>query len=199
MTGKRTFPADDTSFNVEAIVMGFMGVDGKFVPVSAANPLPNAADGGTSAVTLADGANVAQGALADAAVAAGASGSVNAHLRSISRDVVAPTPLYPASTSVSSAAYESSHVLSAAPAKLHSLTGYNAGVGQFYQLHDAAALPAEAAVPKITFYVPAASSFSLDYGLRGRSFATGIVICNSSTGPTKTIGAADSWFDAQVV
>jgi hypothetical protein len=44
--------------------------------------------GGGGAVTVADGADVAQGAIADAAVTAGATGTVNAHLRSISRDVM---------------------------------------------------------------------------------------------------------------
>lgn len=39
--------------------------------------------------TLLDGANVTQGAVADAAVVAGASGSISAKLRSISRDLVA--------------------------------------------------------------------------------------------------------------
>ncbi len=44
---------------------------------------------GGGAVTTADGANVTQGAIADAAVAAGAAGTLSAKLRSISRDLVA--------------------------------------------------------------------------------------------------------------
>lgn len=44
--------------------------------------------GGGGAVTVADAADVTQGAIADAAVTAGATGTVNAHLRSISRDVM---------------------------------------------------------------------------------------------------------------
>lgn len=43
--------------------------------------------GGGGAVTVADAADVTQGAIADAAVTAGASGTVNAHLRAISRDI----------------------------------------------------------------------------------------------------------------
>jgi hypothetical protein len=44
--------------------------------------------GGGGAVTVADGADVTQGAIADAAVASNAAGTVNAHLRAISRDVM---------------------------------------------------------------------------------------------------------------
>lgn len=43
--------------------------------------------GGGVAGTTADGADVTQGAIADAAVAAGASGTVSAKLRAISRDI----------------------------------------------------------------------------------------------------------------
>lgn len=42
--------------------------------------------GGGGAVTIADGADVAEGAVADAVVAAGAAGTVSAKLRAISRD-----------------------------------------------------------------------------------------------------------------
>ncbi len=44
--------------------------------------------GGGGAVTVADGADVTKGAIADAAVTAGATGSLSAKLRSISRDVM---------------------------------------------------------------------------------------------------------------
>lgn len=43
--------------------------------------------GGGGAVTIADGADVTQGAIADAAVAAGASGTISAKLRRISTDI----------------------------------------------------------------------------------------------------------------
>lgn len=94
-------------------------------------------------------------------------------------------------------AYAASLVVKAAPGVLYGLTGYNSKASaQFIQVHDAAALPSDAAVPKITFTVAASSNFSIDFG-RGRKFDTGIVVCNSSTGPTKTIGSADIWVDAQ--
>lgn len=95
-------------------------------------------------------------------------------------------------------AYVASLVIKSTPGYLHGLTGYNAKTStQFIQLHDGATLPADTAVPKVVFSVPASSSFSLDYGPEPRYFSTGIVVCNSSTGPTKTIGSADCWFDAQ--
>lgn len=95
-------------------------------------------------------------------------------------------------------AYAASLVIAANPAKLHKLTGYNSGAAQFIQLHDAASLPADTAVPKVVIAVAATSNFEIDYSEFGRLFSTGIVVCNSSTGPTKTIGAANCWFDAQV-
>lgn len=96
-------------------------------------------------------------------------------------------------------AYATSLVVKAAAGILYGVTGYNSkGTPQFLQIHDAAALPADTAVPKIVISVPASSSFALEFGM-GRGFANGIVICNSSTGPTKTIGAADIWVDAQYI
>jgi len=103
-------------------------------------------------------------------------------------------------TNVKTVAYAASLVISAAPATLYGLTGYNSkNTGQFIQLFNLTALPADATVPSVVLWVDALSSFSLDFGVNGRYFSTGIVLSNSSTGPTKTIGAADLWIDAQVL
>jgi hypothetical protein len=98
----------------------------------------------------------------------------------------------------SSAAYETSRVVKAVAGALFGLSGYNSKASaQFIQIHDAAALPAEGTVPVAILTAAASSNFSIDFGVYGRTFTNGIVICNSSTGPTKTVGSADIWVDAQ--
>lgn len=103
-----------------------------------------------------------------------------------------------AASNATSIVYETSRVAKATPGVFYGLSGYNSkGSAQFIQLHNAASLPADTAVPVLMFTVPATSNFAIDFGPRGRSFSVGIVVCNSSTGPTKTIGSADCWFDLQ--
>lgn len=96
-------------------------------------------------------------------------------------------------------AYVASMVAASNKAKLFGLVGYNSkGSDQFLQIHDAASLPADGAIPKIVFKIRSGDNFSLDYDALGRVFNTGIVICNSSTANTLTIGSADIWLDVQV-
>lgn len=103
-------------------------------------------------------------------------------------------------TNIDSAAYENSHIIKAAPGNLLSLYGYSSLAGaQFIQVFDAIAVPADTAVPKLLFGLAAAGNFNFPLPIYGRAFTTGIVVCNSTTGPTKTIGAANCWFDAEFI
>lgn len=103
-----------------------------------------------------------------------------------------------APTNATQAAAATSLVIKATPGTLFGLSGYNAKASaQFIQLHDAAALPADTAVPVFAMTVPAGSNFSVDFGAFGMYFTTGIVVSNSSTVATKTIGSADCSFFAR--
>lgn len=97
-------------------------------------------------------------------------------------------------------AYAASLIIADRESTLYGLSGYNSKASaQFIQLHDSATLPADTAIPVMVLSVAASSNFSIDFGIHGRPFNNGIVVCNSSTGPTKTIGSADCFFDAQVI
>lgn len=96
-------------------------------------------------------------------------------------------------------ALAASLVVKATSGTLYGLTGHSSRSSeQFIQIHDAVSLPADTAVPVVVFRVPATSSFSLNYDA-GREMQNGIVICNSSTAATKTIGSADCWFDVEYI
>lgn len=93
--------------------------------------------------------------------------------------------------------YAASLVVKTGPGILYGFTVYSSKAGaQFIQVFDAASLPAEGAIPATVFTVATTSNLGVNW-LPGRTFLTGCVICNSSTGPTKTIGSADCWFDVQ--
>jgi hypothetical protein len=96
-------------------------------------------------------------------------------------------------------AYAASIVVKSGPGKLYGFTVYNSGAAQFVLLFDTSGVPAEGSIPCAIFAVAATSTLMVGFGDVGRAFDTGIVLCNSSTGPTKTIGAADCFFDAQFI
>lgn len=93
------------------------------------------------------------------------------------------------------AAYDNAAQAKASAGVLYTLSGFNSGPAQFIHVYDSAALPAGGAVPSTVLYAAAASNFFIDYGTHGKAFPRGIAVGNSSTGPTKTLAAADCWFD----
>lgn len=68
---------------------------------------------------------------------------------------------------------------------------------QYLNVFDASALPADGAVPLWSWNLPANQGVGVAYQPNGRWFKSGLVLCNSSTDATKTIGSADCLADVQ--
>lgn len=97
-----------------------------------------------------------------------------------------------------SAQLEASRVVKAGAGTLFSFTVLNTNIAaRFVLVFDTGSPLTAASVPVVVVSVPAASSFVWAPGARGRAFYQGIVLANSTTPAVLTIGAADSWFDAQ--
>lgn len=124
------------------------------------------------------------------------SGGLLCHTRALTTaDAVTSTPVV--SLLANNTAYATSLVVKASAGRLFSVNGYNSKASaQFIQVHNAASLPADTAVPVSIATAPASSNFSIDFGPLGIPLSTGIVVSNSSTGPAKTIGSADVYFTA---
>lgn len=113
-----------------------------------------AAGGAGAAVTIADGGDVTEGAIADAVVAAGAAGTTSAKLRRLTADLnslLGQTP--PASVvSAVTAALATSKVISAAAAKLFNINCASTTVAGWFLVHDSPTSPAAGPVTPIRAY-----------------------------------------------
>lgn len=102
------------------------------------------------------------------------------------------------------------HPISDAPGKLaasYVATGYlrvygfnvynSQATAQWLLMFDSSTLPADTAVPLLAFNMSGQQLTGVYFGRMGRLFRRGIVLCNSSTDTTKTIGSANCFFDVE--
>jgi hypothetical protein len=103
----------------------------------------------------------------------------------------------PKKSHASTSALSKSLVIKNSPGVLYKLKGDNDSASeQFIQLHDSATVPDDGVVPKESIRIPADTSFTFTFD-EGLDFSNGIVVTNSSTLATKTIGSSDDcWFTA---
>lgn len=113
-------------------------------------------------------------------------------------DVVVSSLTVAAKTNSTSTAVEDDRIVKASAGTLYGGTFTNANAStRFIQFHDSASAPADTAVPVISIPVQSGQTGTVDFGLLGRSFATGIYVCASTTQNTKTIAGNDHLFDVQ--
>ena len=88
--------------------------------------------------------------------------------------------------------------LISSPLRVYGWTVYSSRTSlQYILVFDASTLPADASVPLFALQVDASSVNGVFFGPMGRVFQQGLVLCNSSTDTTKTVGSADCFFDVQ--
>ena len=170
----------------------------------------------TFASTVADGANVALGVVSDAAVTAGATGTISAKLRSISRDLVANIVLAAGTNTIgnvgvvplTSGGCSNYHVVSAASTntanikasagQIYSVSVFNnVGYPVYVKFHNTAGTPTAGTGVVFTLGVQAGSerTFSLPAGL---TFATGIgisIVKDITDAGTTAVAASDCVVD----
>lgn len=127
------------------------------------------------------------------------SSAINGRMQRIAQRLTSLIAFFSPVLRSTSTAYEAGRVASASAATFLGISGYNSKTAaQFIQIHNASSAPADTSVPIEVIYVPAMSSFAFEsLSVAGDSYSTGIYVCNSSTGPTKTIGLADCWFNVR--
>lgn len=89
-------------------------------------------------------------------------------------------------------------VVKNSPGLLYGLTVYSSNVAdQYLHVFDATSLPANGTAPTLPpFKLKSDTNFGAQW-TPPRGFLHGIVICNSTTAATLTLGVADTFIDAQ--
>lgn len=115
-------------------------------------------------------------------------------------DILAEFYLYDLPTNGSSQALEAGRQVITGQAYVLALAVLNTNAAaQFVQLHDASVVPSAGAIPAAVFTVAGSSNLVIAYTMPGRRFHRGVYVANSSTAATLTVGAADCFFDVQVI
>lgn len=98
----------------------------------------------------------------------------------------------------SSVAAAKSLIVKTGKGRLLALYAHNdKNAAQYIQLHDSATVPADTAVPLFSQIAAADSNMTpIQIPEGGIPFVNGLVVCNSSTLATKTIGSDDCFFTA---
>ncbi len=147
---------------------------------------------GGSAATIADGADVSEGATTDAVVAAGAAGTVQAKLRRLTTDIGVLT-LQP--TRFTNLGANATLNVKASAGSVLSCVCINTNAAvRYLQLHNTATVPADQAAPVYSFPVPP-GGYGIGIGTdiftaAGVAFSTGIAFAFSTTANTYTAGTA---------
>ena len=81
--------------------------------------------------------------------------------------------------------------------ELHIFFGYNEGPDQWLFFYDLAAVAAPGSTPRFKMRIASDENFGLSLGGYPWIFQNGIYICNSTTKPSLTLGAADCNFNVQ--
>ncbi len=89
-----------------------------------------------------------------------------------------------------STVYVNSLIVQASAGEVIEVRGYNSGPDQFLHIFDSATVPANGTTPLESYRIFADDNYFWE-PKKGVKFSTVIVITNSTTDPTKTIGAAD--------
>jgi hypothetical protein len=96
---------------------------------------------------------------------------------------------------VGNAAYTNELVVATTPSKLYAVTGYNSGPAQFIEVFETNKPPVTGATPVFSIPVSSGQYFDLDFSYYGADLDS-IVICNSSTANTLTLGSLNCGIQA---